>query len=355
MARRGVPFHPDAEKAFEMAKKRIATYKGTQPVFTDEMCLLVQSIVLDALVIAPQPVARGWVNTSLMAVGGLVRWAMFNAEPLTREHLLSQSTRNRFLNLGTTDLLDTSRRNYRCRLDLIATGLTTGPVAPTITRAMVSGEATDPHTPDEVATLWVWAQGLRPATRRDRTLGILVLGLGCGLRSAEQGAITPESVTRDEHGVHVTVVAHRGTRVVTCDQVWEDRLLRLVENAGPGRPLISPWRTEPTNARALQTALADAEHAHPPLAWFSVRSLRNTWLTQRLAEGVPVPVLLDAAGLESIEALKAFLVYVPALTAAERAACLRGRGVAVEPALPTYDTASDADDEFGDEFVGGDL
>ncbi|MCW2815652.1 MAG: phage integrase family site-specific recombinase [Nocardioides sp.] len=353
MARRGVPFHPDAETAFEMAKSRIATYKGTQPVFTDEMRLLVQTIVLDALVIAPQPVARGWVNTSLMAVGGLVRWAMFNAEPLNREHLLSQSTRNRFLNLGTNDLLDTSRRNYRCRLDLIATALTTGPVEPTITRPLVSGEATDPHTPGEIATLWVWAQGLRPATRRDRTLGILVLGLGCGLRSAEQGAITPESVVRDEHGVHVTVVADRGVRVVTCDRVWEDRLLTLVENAEPGRPLISPWRTEPTTARALQTALAYTEHAHPPLAWFSVRSLRNTWLTQRLAEGVPVPMLLDAAGLESIEALKAFLVYLPTVTAAERATWLRGRGVAIEPVRSAYDDTED--DAFVGEFVDGDL
>lgn len=318
MTKRGVPFHPDTEVAFEMAKNRIATYKGTQPVFTDEMRQIVQGIVLDALVIAPQPVARGWVNTSLMAVGGLVKWAMFNAEPLDRDHLLSQATRNRFLNLGTTDLLDTTRRNYRCRLDLIATGLTSGPVEPTITRPLVSGEATDPHTPGEIATLWVWAQGLRPATRRDRTLGILTLGLGCGLRSAEQGAITPESVTRDEDGVHVTVVADRGIRVVTCDRVWEDRLLTLVENAGPGRPLISPWRTEPTLPRALQTALAHAQHTHQPLVWFSPRSLRNTWLVQRLAEGVPVPVLLEAAGLESIEALKAFLVYVPAPTVGAR-------------------------------------
>ena len=327
MAKRGVPFHPDSETAFQMALARIRAYKGSQPVFDEQPRLLVQGIVIDALVIAPQPVTSGWVHTSLMTVGGLVRWARANGEPLEREHLLSQRTRNRFLNLGTTDLLDSSRLNYRCRLDLIATGLTTGPVLPTVTRPMQTGEATDPHTPVEVATLWVWAQGLRPATRRDRILAVLALSLGCGLRAGELVRVTPESVHADADGVHVTVVADRGIRVVTCDRVWEDRLLGLVENTEPGHPLTSPWRRDPATARGLQNALASAQHTDEPLVWFSARSLRNTWLVARLIEGTPVPTLLEAAGVESIEALKAFLVYVPVPDAATRAASLRGHGI----------------------------
>lgn len=331
MAKRGVPFHPDTETAFQMALKRIRTYKGSKPVFDEETRLLVQGIVIDALVVAPQPVTGGWVHTSLMTVGGLVRWAQTMAEPLTREHLLAQRTRNRFLNLGTTDLTDTSRRNYRCRLDLIATGLSTGPVAPTVTGPLQPGEATDPHSPTEVATLWVWAQGLRPATRRVRVLGVLTLALGCGLRASELTGITAESVTVDEHGVHVTVVTARGTRVVTCDRVWEDRLLDLVASTEPGHPLTSPWRDDAATGRGLQNALATAQHTHPPVAWFSPRSLRNTWLVNRLTEGTPIPTLMDAAGLESIEALKAFLVYVPAMAPAERAAALRGQGTPAAP------------------------
>ncbi len=327
MAKRGVPFHPDSEQSLQMALTRIRTYQGSKPVFNEATRLLVQGIVIDSLVIAPQPVARGWVSTSLAAVGSLVRWAQTMAEPLEREHLLSQRTRNRFLNLGTTDLLDTSRRNLRCRLDLIATGLSQGYVAPTVTRPLQSGEATDPHSRDEVATLWVWAQGLRPITRRDRVLGVLTLGFGCGPRASEMGYITRESVTFDEDGVHVTIVSDRGPRVVTCDRVWENRLTELVTNAEPGRPLVSPWRTAPTHPRALQQALATTQHAHPPIAWFSARSLRNTWLVARLTEGTPVPTLMDAAGLESIEALKAFLVYVPEATPTARAVSLRGHGI----------------------------
>lgn len=333
MAARGVPFHPDTEQSYQLALQRIRTYQGSKPVFNEETRLLVQNIVIDALVMAPRPVTAGWVHTSLMTVGGLVRWAQTMAEPLTREHLLSQRTRNRFLNLGTTDLVDNSRRNYRCRLDLIATGLSAGPVAPTVTRPFQSGEAVDPHSHTEVATLWVWAHGLRPATRRDRVLAVLTLGLGCGLRARELTTITPESVTSDDHGVHVTVVTYRGTRVVTCDHVWEDRLRDLVSNTEPSHPLTSPWRADPATARGLQTALATAQHTHPPIAWFSARSLRNTWLVQRLTDGTPIPTLMDAAGLESIEALKAYLVYVPAATPQARAVSLRGHGI-----MPAADT-----------------
>lgn len=326
MAKRGVPFHPDTEQAHQLALKRIRTYQGSKPVFDEQTRLLVQGIVIDALVVAPQPVSPGWVHTSLMTVGGLVRWAQAMAEPLTREHLLSQRTRNRFLNLGTTDLMDTSRRNYRCRLDLIANGLSADPIAPTVTAPLRHGEAVEPHTPTEVATLWVWAHGLRPMTRRQRVIAVLTLGCGCGLRAKEMTKITPESVTVDADGVHVTVVTDRGTRVVTCDRAWEDRLRDLVANTEPGHPLTSPWRAVDPTARGLQGSLATAQNAHPPVVWFSPRSLRNTWLVARLTEGTPVPTLMDAAGVECIEALRGFLVFVPAATPQARAAALRGHG-----------------------------
>ena len=135
---------------------------------------------------------------------------------------------------------------------------------------------------------------------------------------------TPESVADDEHGVHVTVVTEQGTRVVTCDRVWEDRLREVVANTPPGHRLTTPWRESAATARGSQQAISNAQHADQPIVRFSARSLRNTWLVARLTEGTPVPTLLDAAGVESIEALKAFLPYVPQPTPEERAATLRG-------------------------------
>jgi integrase len=197
-------------------------------------------------------------------------------------------------------------------------------MAPSVTRPLRKGDAVTPHTPTEVATLWVWAQGLRPASRRDRVRAVLTLGLGCGLRSSELVQVTPESVMVDTHGVHVTALSDRGARVETCDRTWEDPLLDLRADTRPGHPLTSPWRADPATARVLQSAIATAQETHPPTAWFSPRSLRNTWLVQRLAAGTPVPTLMDAPGLECIEALEPFLVYVPAATPQARAQSLRG-------------------------------
>ena len=178
----------------------------------------------------------------------------------------------------------------------------------------------------------MWAQGLRPATRRDRILGVLVLGLGCGLRASELTTITPESVTVDEYGVHVTVVTDRGTRVVTCDRVWEDRLLDLVANTEPGHPLTSPWRAEP-DERPRAPERAGVRPAHRTRR--SRGSRRGRCGTRGWWPGSPRAPrsrrCMDAAGLESIEALKAFLVYVPALSPAERAAALRGHGIPGRP------------------------
>ncbi|MFC7497076.1 MULTISPECIES: hypothetical protein [unclassified Nocardioides] len=323
MAKRGVPFHPDSEQAFQMALKRIRKYKGSQPVFDEATRLMVQGIVIDALVIAPQPVTEGWVHTTLMTVGRLVRWARTNSEPLEREHLLDLHTRNRFLNLGLGHMEDTSVRNYRTRLDLIATALSGVPVGPATTRKLSKGEPVDPLTSSEVATLWVWALGLRPITRRQRVVASIVLGLGCGLRSSEHVRVGTEDVTVDADGVHVLVHGDHGDRLVTCDQAWEERLLDLLVATPAGHLLNSPWRTMPASGPGLLNAIREAQAAYPPPVRFSPRSLRNTWLVSRL-EAAAVPTLMEAAGVETLEALRPFLGLVAKPSPAARATSLRG-------------------------------
>lgn len=325
MAARGIPLHPDVAQAHQLALRRIRTYKGSKPVFDEPTRLLVQGIVIDALIAAPQPVAGGWVHTSLMAVGGLTRWAWMNAEPLQRDHLLSTHTRNRFLNLGCKGLKDASVNNYRCRLDLIAQALFRTPLLPTTTRTLTPGEPVDPHTASETANLWVWAHGLRPAKRRDRVHATLALGLGCGLRSSEHIHVRPQDVTTDPDGVHVTVQGKYGTRLVTCDAVWADRLLQVVADTPTGHRLSSPWRAPSATARGVQNAVRIAQEAYPPPVRFSPRSLRNTWLVTRLTAGTPIPTLLDAAGIGSIEAFRPFLRFVTAPTPGVRARSLRDR------------------------------
>lgn len=349
MGGRGVPFHPQAPVAMQMAKTRIGTYKGSKPVFDQPTRLLVQGIVLDSLIIAPQPVTPGWVHTSLMAVGGLVKWAVTTGEALDRDHLLSAQTRARFVNIALAHMTDQARRNYRCRLDLIATALSGTPIAPTVDKPAAFLEAVEPHTDAQVADLWLWVNGQRPASRRDRLVPALILGLGLGLRAAEIVTLRRDDITIDRDpsgavsGVHAVVTDTRGaTRTVTCTTTWEQRLAEWVEGVEPGHLVNTKWRTEATTARMLQSSLAIAQHRTTPPVWFSARSLRNTWLVGHITAGTPVPTLLDAAGIESIEALKAYLPWVPVLTGLDRAAVLR-TGTAPYSGDQTGDQSGDAD------------
>ncbi len=327
MAKRGLPYDADAERAMQMAKERIAVYRGQKQALNREQQEFVQGLALDALVVAPQPVGPGWVNTTVMAIGRLTQWAVVEGEPLEREHLLSSNMRNRFLNLGCSGMKEMSVRNLRCRLDLVAAALSGAVVTPSTTMKRGShDEVTTPHTAVEVATLWMWVQGLRPITRRERLRAAFVLAVGCGLTSKDIVRVLPEHVRVDVDGVHVQVVTPGKERVVTCARVWEDRLVEVVTATPAGCPVASPWRGDATTARMLQNAVRGAQISVDPPVLFSVQSLRNTWLVDRLSAGTPVPTLMNAAGLTVIEALRGFLPYVPTPAQAERALSLRGEG-----------------------------
>lgn len=325
MAKRGLPYSSDTAVALQLAKERIATYRGQKNTLNVEQQQFVQGMALDALVVAPQPVGPGWVNTTVMAVGRLVKWAVVEGEPLERDHLLSVNTRNRFLNLGCGGMKETSVRNLSCRLDMVATALSGAVVQPSTRMKRGSHpEVTNPHTPNEVATLWMWVQGLRPAKRRDRVRAAFVLAVGCGLTSKDIVRVLPEHVRVDEDGVHVRVVTPGKERHVTCTRVWEERLIEVVDATPAGCPVASPWRSDATTARMLQNVVRGAQISVDPPVLFSVQSLRNTWLVDRLAAGTPVPTLMAAAGHSVIEALGPFLPHVAVPSHSARALSLRG-------------------------------
>ncbi|UZJ24521.1 site-specific integrase [Rhodococcus antarcticus] len=334
MAKKGVPFDPDCAVAMQKALDRIRTYKGSSPVLDPQSAFVVQQIVLDALVCAPQPVTRAWVSFSLAVTGRLVEWARTVGEDVVAEHLLSAQTRRRFLHLGCGDYTDGTRRNYRSRIDLIANAQ--AGVVPTATAIGLrqNNLPVEPISDYDVATLWVWAQGAKTSMQREKMAAALVLGLGCGLTSAEIAGITAGDVLIDEHGAHVSVVKRdpqntiTGTRVVTCRAVWEPRLIALVSGSlSPAHTLFRPCHTVPLSARNVQAATADVQHANRPPVWFSPQTLRVTWLVAHLTAGTPLPILMAAYGVKSIEAIEAYLVFVPTPDPAQRAQTLRG-GVA---------------------------
>jgi hypothetical protein len=327
MGARGVPLHPDAATARQMATLYINGFKSA-PVLPPDATDFVRQAVRDALVVAPQPVTDSWVKGALASTASLVRFVLDNGGPLTRDHVFGARTRNRFLYVHLTgkNSAETTISTYRARLDLVVLGIT-GAVARDIhdRPELANSVPTDPLPRTDEAALWTWALGLRPTKRGQRTQAALVLGLGVGARSPETRLVTDASIKVDAHGLHVTLVNDTTgtTRVVTCRASYEERLLTIVEATPSGSPLVSPWRTEPMARNTLTLGIWQAQERFPPPAYWNQTTLRNTWMVRHIESGTPLPLLTEIADVETLQSIIRLLPYCETQTPAMSAAAMR--------------------------------
>lgn len=325
MAGRGLPLHPDAEKAREMAQQVINRWRGHPPM-PAHLLGFTHDVIRDSLNVAPQPVTENWVRFALATVGMLVRSVAVDNGPLTREHVFSNAVVNRFLYVHLAKHDDRTVENYRRRLDLIQVGLKGITIrTPQSQPPLSNGDAIPPLTLAQEAALYQWACGLRPASRRVRMVAVVTLGLAFGPATSELLALISDDFAVDNRGLHAGLTANNGvTRNVTCRGEWEDRVQALLEVTPPRHYLTTPWRdTKPTEA-THHICLGKAQELFTPPVYFNSTSLRNTWLVRHMEAGVPLPTLMTAAGLRSTESLSRMMGYCTPQSEDEAAASLRG-------------------------------
>jgi hypothetical protein len=171
--------------------------------------------------------------------------------------------------------------------------------------ALPPASPVSPYTGPEVAAMMSWAGSMSTVSRRASAVNLLALGLGAGLSSSEIGNLRVSHVS--EHplgGTDVRVVGAR-ERSVTMKDVWASEL-RLPE--GPESYVFRPdrdttWRTVVNNF---------VQRAPGAVAVRSQR-LRATWIVGHLAAGTHATTLVEAAGVDSLEALTRYLPFVTPL------------------------------------------
>lgn len=328
------PLAADPQTSVEIAMRRINTYRGGKRI-TPEGAAFTRDTVRDALLTAPQPVSREWVSQTLACVGGLATWVHNEGEPLTREHVFDPDTWLRYLNgpTGATHLDKYTRRNYRLRYDKLA-GALLGSQREVIRGRKPVGQpdALMPLTHQQETDLWVWSQGLRPASVRQRIQGLIVTGLGIGARRRDFITIRSRDVTRDFHGVRVALPESTSTgdaivpaRTVTCSGQWEDRLWALAQSIPDDHFLAAPWRNTEPDRRSVDATMRNAinnDAAAPPLD-FSIESLRNTWLLRHVEAGTPIPLLKEQGGLLTTVTLDKLVPFAAPLALQQAAARMR--------------------------------
>lgn len=326
MRNRGVALHPDADEALQKAKQMVDGYKG-HPILQPDPLLFTQKTILDAMAVAPTPIGYSWMRISLSAVAGLARWAHSTGQPLTREHLLGEETRYRYVEWAAVanEWTAGSKNLTWNRLELIGDFLN-GATPRELRKPTITEEApTEPLTRAEQADLWVWAKTLSVKKRAKRMTALLALGLGCGLTGGELARAKREDAVIDEDGsVHVTVVSSKSTRTVTCLAHWEGRLADIVRGVEPGRLLTAPWRDEANPDTSSHTESVRRAMAKNPPAVFNSTRLRNTWLCWHLEHGTPLKELMQAADMKEANHLHNLLPLLPPTDPARTARLLRG-------------------------------
>lgn len=332
---RRMPWGTDFETSMAAAMRRVNKYRGDKHVSV-EGAGFARDTVRDALPSAPQPVSETWVAGALAATGSLATWVHNQGEPLTRSHVFAETTRRRWLTGtdGPSHLSEYSRRNYRLRLDIMASVLL-GSQRETISgrKPMPAADPLYPLTRQEETDLWVWSQGLRPITVRQRVQAVIVLGLGAGTRRRDLQWMRGADVSRDGNGVHVYIPQTSSSgkdpfppRVTTVAEPWADRLWVLVESLeSQDRYLTTPWADETPNLRAIDQTLwttLNNETAAPPVD-FSTDSLRNTWIVRHLEAGTPLGLLMVQGALKSLGTVQKLVAYAEAPAPVQAATWMR--------------------------------
>jgi len=239
-----------------------------------------------------------------------VRWCTQVAgQPLAREVVFHREVIEEYIHRGISGVTPATRGNRRSLL-LRMSELLLPPQARTARLvALPPASPSAPYTPTELSLLKAWADGQNTEFRCVNANLLLALGLGAGLAARELQEIRPADITCDDDGVLLTVTGPRA-RVVPVLAEWES-VLRDVAIAAVRQDgyLFRPRRTH-SYPNAITGFVAETVGKQVPV---STHRMRATWIVGHLSAGVPVPALVDAAGVGSLEALTRYLRFVPPL------------------------------------------
>ena len=253
------------------------------------------------------------------AVTPLVLWAWKRADlPLRREAVFSQHNIDRYVDEGMSSYTDAGRGTIRSRLLRTAEALTGMTVDKAALKGLGPSEPTAPYSASDLAAMRAWTK-LQPTGGRQISAAVLLaLGIGAGLAGREILAVRVRDIEVSDHGVVVTVNGER-PRAVGVLRSWETALIERARSGAADKYAFREARTS-ENHNAISDFVARSE---APIKIQS-RRMRTTWLVHHLNAGTPITIFLEAAGVQSLEALDRFLIFADTPSRAETLRSLRG-------------------------------
>ncbi len=244
----------------------------------------------------------------LIASARHVHWCVFSAGlPLERESVFHREVIAEYAARGCPQLARASAGNIRSRLLRMSELLLPPATRTAKLAAMPPSAPTVPYSITDQVALRSWATGQITQYQVVNCHVLLALGLGAGLSSAEVGGVQAGHLHVDADGVLVEVVGKR-SRLVPVLAEWESVLIDAADAAM--RPDLYVFRPQRDKVhRNFVSHFVDKTNIGRVRP--SLQRMRATWIVTHLTAGSPVKALVEAVGVDSLEALTRYLRYVP--------------------------------------------
>ena len=172
---------------------------------------------------------------------------------------------------------------------------------------LASADPSRPYSNAEIVALRSWARSQGTVLQRQNSSVLLAFCAGAGLAAEDIACVRVRDVTvRDDGSVTVRVPGRR-PRLVTVLAAWEGDAASCVAGRDPDEYVLVPGRTDGAFKNVCTKFVSNTTGVIKP----SSQRLRATWLVHHLAVGTPVKVLLEAAGIGSLNALTRYIQFVP--------------------------------------------
>ena len=239
-----------------------------------------------------------------------VNWCVTIADiPLDRADTFDPFNIERYTHSALRSLKPATRTNHRAKLRRMSELLMPVGSRPSRMAPLDHSDAVSPYTDAEVIALRNWANALLTDTQQRDTNTVLALGIGAGLSAGEITRLTYRDLTADDHGVLVNVT-YRHPRVIPVTADWEDWLIQLSTLAPLDKDAFV-FRARRTK-KARNTYSNFAAKLHPGSApRLNSQRARATWIINHLRRGIPVKPLMQAAGVDSLEAFTRYVQFLP--------------------------------------------
>jgi hypothetical protein len=248
------------------------------------------------------PLDRSRLIVKLLAQ--LAAWCVDENISLDIEEVLDPDTCNQWVEHPQRNWSPRTRASYRSALRDIGPKLTrTAPWEPR-PQPYSRHPLLPPYEEFEVARIRRDASAQRTALRSREARATVAQGFGAGLDGRWNGKTRGTDVGDDHIGVFICVPPP-AERIVYVRRAFAGELLELAELAGDGL-LVGSKSTD----RNLPNTIARQTTIDQGRIVLNVGRLRATWLVAQLNAGTHLRVLMDAAGLETLDAIRDLIPYV---------------------------------------------